>query len=177
MLSLKNNQYLILCLYTYLPPLRGQDFFNTRVYEHLRDVEDEENNYIVLSKKKLYIKKYKTENTYGARIIDLPDVLVDEITYFTQNTGSNILIPKLVDYPNNVDKFISSKVFTETLNATFGKKVSSSMLRKMYVSENIDKLNGKQRKELSKIMAHNTSTQVINYTRFNKNIHPDKDEK
>jgi integrase len=164
------QKYLILCLYTYLPPLRGQDYFNSKVYFSKDEIEDDQKNYVLLDEKRLYLNDYKTHSRYGDRYIDLPSKLIKVIKEYKLNSKSPWLLPKLSSYPKNIDEHVTSKNFTEILKKIFGKNVGSSMLRKIYVSEHIDNLNGNERKDLAKLMAHHPSSQMMTYTRFNEKI-------
>ncbi len=167
----RHLRYLILCLYTYIPPLRGEDFFTSKVYDNVNDVEETQKNYVLISENLLIINEYKTIDKYGTRKIKLPRELINVITHFKLTFNTNWLIPKLLKFPKNIHEHMDGKNFTPFMYSIFGKKIASSMIRKIYISENIDKLNGDERKKIALIMAHHPSTAVLTYTRFNFNIH------
>ena len=64
---------LLLTLYTDIPPSRS-DFYDARIYVKEPPVNNNDENYIVLSKTKgtLVLNKYKTSKKYGQRRIVLP---------------------------------------------------------------------------------------------------------
>lgn len=62
------------------------------------------------------------------------------------------------------------------LNRIIGKKTSVQMLRKIYISERLDKgMNAKERKILSYIMGHSPSSQLLIYSKFSKDLHKSDD--
>jgi len=165
--------YLIICLYSMFIPLRQQDWINTAVYEDASKEDNKEPNYIDLKKKKLIITKYKTENRYGARRIDLPDDLLEIIKHINKLSTSKWLLPSSTD----INKPITSSNFTHTLNHIFNHKISSSLLRKIYISNlkqdgaSLDKL-----KRVAKIMGHSLAQSYLIYGKFT-DANPDYAEK
>ena len=169
-------RYLILCLYTYLPPLRSQDFIGTKVYKKVKNPIDHE-NYVDISKKILVVHNHKTMKSKGTRLVPLPDELIKIIKKFQKKAPSPYLLPQATD----LQKPMKTVALTNTLARIIGKKVGCQMLRKMFVSELIAKKPTKnERKKVADIMGHSLSTQRTTYDRFNDEIFfedPDSDEK
>ena len=160
------KRYLVLNLYHLIPPLRN-DFIGCEVYEDEVVYQDMEKNYIFLKKKQLVLNRYKTRNTYGTgNIIDLPKELVDIIRRWIE--VRNIIRPEI----ENVKELLLTQDFkpmtqvnlTQFLNRIFGKNVSTTMLRKSYLSEKypVDKTAEEMRND-ARSMTHSVSTQQTTY--------------
>ena len=132
------QRYLVLNLYYLIQPLRN-DYVDLEVYETSFGVfEDTEKNYIYLSEKKLVLNRYKTSRTYGVRnTIELPEELVNIVrkwmeirqVIYPELAGKKVLL-----LTKNLKGMMQVNL-TQYLNRIFGKKVSSTMLRKSYLSE------------------------------------------
>ena len=123
--------YIILSLYTGVPPRRNQDYLHMIVATAKKGfVEDKENNYLMLT------KKVPTESkTYGRQTVPIPKELGDALAIYLKR------IPKtatglLVDYDGT--PLTQANAITRILNKTFGKKIGSSMLRHIYLSSKYD---------------------------------------
>jgi hypothetical protein len=159
---IKNNlRRLILHLYTEIAPLRSQDFINTKF------IDDENYNFMDIENKELKIKSGKVENS--KRNIYIHDELLQVIKETKENIKSNFLIPKIRDLNTNM----KNDAFTHFVNNIFGgKKISSTKLRNIYISDMIDnKATAKQRKATAKLMGHGLSTATNIYTKYSKTLH------
>lgn len=63
------QDYLILCLYTMIPPRRLLDYVEMKIKNINKDTDNYYDN------KKFYFNKYKTSKTHGKQIINIPDEL------------------------------------------------------------------------------------------------------
>jgi hypothetical protein len=165
-------KYLILAVYSLHPPLRGQDWYGTKIVNIKNDDKLLENYNIVLDKDKhniynivtgeLVLKFYKTTKSYGLRILTLSDELQAIIKNWMTINRTQFLFPTL-----KTGLAMTQQSFTQRLNTIFSpKKVSTSMIRKVYISETIPSMTVTQRKELSKIMAHSLVMQEFVYKKF-----------
>ena len=165
------EKWIVLQLYTTLPPLRSEDY-----YKMLMTVSKKE-NYVNLKTKVMYIKVYKTSKTYGTRKIKLTKELTDILKGWEKiQREYNPELEQVYLMPNVKSKLTkpqSQQSFTDMLNRIFWpKKISSSMLRKIYISELIDKeLTPDERKKITKIMGHSLEMQEFIYSRFSKRVH------
>lgn len=160
------KRYLVLNLYHLIPPLRN-DFIGCEVYEDTLSLQDMEKNYIFLKDKKLVLNRYKTRNTYGTgNTVELPQELVDIIRRWIEIR--NIIRPEI----KNVKELLLTQDFapmkqvnlTQFLNRIFGKNVSTTMLRKSYLSEKYPvTTTGEEMKKDAKSMTHSVSTQQTTY--------------
>lgn len=153
--------HVVLALLKYLPPLRSQDY----IYLNYNDYDDT-SNYVDLEAKSLVIRTYKTNKTHGTRIIHMPEELFDVIDRMKDVSGSDWVIPSLT----NPDKTFSPSSFNKLLNSLLGAGISTTVLRRLYVSEIVinNDMKGKERKKIAKIMGHTTRTQNEMYSSYSK---------
>ena len=131
------KRYLVMNLYHLIPPIRG-DFVGCLVYDNPIFFPDLKKNYIYLNTKKLVLNRYKTSKTYGiGNEVNLPDELVDIIKKWMEIR--EIVYPRL---SGNVELLLTNNLqpmgqvnLTQFLNRIFQRNVSSTMLRKSYISE------------------------------------------
>lgn len=165
------EKYIVLLLYTTLPPLRSEDY-----YKMLLTIS-RKHNYTNLKSRVMYIKVYKTSKTYGTRKINLTKELNEELKeWVTIQKKYNPDLETVYLMPtvgSKLTKPLSQQAFTDLLNRIFHpKKISSSMLRKIYISELIDKqLSPDERKAITKIMGHSLEMQEFIYSRFSDRVH------
>lgn len=159
--------YLLLSLYTMLAPLRSQDYTGTKV-----DPDNNDGiNYYDSKNKQLIIRNYKTEKTHGERIIDIPAKLHKIIMDFQKKSkgvnNDKWLICRTTG--TQLESVAINKMFASALGRS---GISSSMMRKIYISESLD--NGimtKQKREKDAIiMGHSVATQQNVYSRFSKSL-------
>lgn len=165
--------YVLLCLYTYLPPLRGEDYYNSLLlYDSnvLTQIERKEKNYLCLKEKLLVINKYKTVDIYGIRIISIPNELIEILNNFKKKSDSQWIICTIKGNKLGHENFY--KLMTEA----FGEKISSSMMRKIYISSEIidGNMTAEERKKLSYIMGHSVEQQQLTYSKFSEKLHPNE---
>lgn len=163
-------RYILLSLYTNLPPLRQIEYCDAV----FKDGDEEpECNYIDLDKKIFIVKHHKMDKKMGVRKVELPDNLVEDLINFKNKSGSKNLLPQF----NNVNLKLSSQGVTDTFRSIFKRPIGPMMLRKIYISKNvIDKnLPSSERKKIAQIMGHTPATQQLIYSKFSEILHPDLD--
>jgi hypothetical protein len=153
--------YLLICLYTMIPPRRNRDYSQMVIVEKEPSVLDKSKNYYVIDKQEFIFCNYKTASTYGEQRIkvpaDLAKVLSEYIeTYklvFPDQKGE---MPLLVHFDGSPIHAVNG--ITRVLNKVFGKKIGSSALRHIYLSDKFgDTL--KEMKEVASEMSHDLNTQ------------------
>jgi integrase len=122
----KIMNYVILSMYCLIPPRRLQDYTNFKIKKIGKD-----NNYYDAPKKQLVFNSYKTAKTYGEQRVDAPEALVKVL---------DMWIPIASHYSdylifNGYGEPLKQPVMTRRINEIFGKKISASMLRHIYVSD------------------------------------------
>lgn len=170
------QQYLVLQLYTQIPPIRN-DYALVKVI-HNPDFEPKEQeelktNYINFISKtpfvaNLLLCNYKTKKSYGTKIIPLPEPLI-EIIYKFQLAKKKVYskeIDTLLINTTNTKPMLKNSL-TKYLNKIFHpKKVSTTLLRKCYLSEKYPVIHSnRERENDSYIMGHSIGTAQSIYTK------------
>jgi len=168
----KEQQHLVLNLYTLLPPLRN-DYVLVKVIN--QDAEDEtcldtKYNFINLKTKNLLLCSYKTDKFYGIKKIELSEQLFDIIVnweankkdYFKDKLSHDFL---LLNTTNGTP--MKHNTLTKYLNKIFyPKKVSSTLLRKIYLSEKYPvTITFREQMLDSYVMGHSIGTQKMIYSK------------
>lgn len=165
------QQHLVLNLYTKLPPMRN-DWANMIVISsedddaHMKNciakkLLDSSCNYINIKTNKVYMCNYKTMKTYGMKCLDLDESICSLIKNFVNAKkkngyeGNKLLINVSNGSP------MTKNGLTKYLNKIFKpKKVSTTLLRKVYLSERYPVLHTTRDMERdAEFMMHNVSTQ------------------
>jgi hypothetical protein len=117
---------LILSLYTKIAPRRSLDYIEMVVS---KPEENQTTNYYYQGK--FYFNRFKTQKTYQQQIIDVPpslDQILKLYLKFKKGESNKLLVNvKGVGLKTSTD-------MTNRLNKIFGSKVSSSMLRKQFLT-------------------------------------------
>ena len=134
------QQYLVLNLYTQLPPVRN-DYVDVKIISG-KDSFDEDKidtayNYINFSNNTLYMCNYKTAKFYGNQKINIPDSLMVIIKEYEKIKKEifNYSGPFMLINTTNKTQ-MNTNTLTKYINKIyFPKKVSTTILRKVYLSE------------------------------------------
>lgn len=157
--------YLVLALYTDLPPRRNLDYLEMYIVKKYTDSLPKDKNYLDLSTKHFFFCKYKTAKKYGTQSIAIPEQLWTVIqSYLKYHHVWKVVknrkepVKLLVNYDGSAINSINS--ITRILHKIFGKtnRISSSALRHIYITDKYgDDL--KEREEDALKMGHDLSTQ------------------
>lgn len=152
------QDYVMLSLYVLLPPRRALDYTEFKLHEDpgtewngIRCIDD--NYYLIFN-------KYKTAKTYGTQTILIPQKLLSILSMWKIMTNQEWL---LIGKTGNK---LSVPEMTRRFNNIFGKNISVSMLRHIYISDVVLK-NAPRLTELEEI-AHNMGHNLVNQTLYNK---------
>lgn len=155
-------QFVVLSLYTLTSPRRNADYMNMVVIKKVTDGLPQNLNYLDLQKRNFIFNNYKTAKTYKKQIEHIPADLFNVLKIYLKfkPTDSNFL---LVDYEGNPLKHVNS--ITLILNKIFGKKVGSSLLRNIFLSDKFDKLQPMldELKETSNSMGTSVNNSLSTY--------------
>lgn len=168
----KTNLYIrfvLLSFFTYLPPLRGQDYYNTYMVDS-SDAPDVnkyysclEYNFYDVSKGLLVIKDHKTIKTIGERKIEVPPELKVILERWSHYNKSEYLIPTASGGK------MTQPCFTEFLQNMFKpRNISVDHLRHAYVTEIVPKVDVETARKIAKVMGHSLTTQQMIYKRSEK---------
>ena len=119
--------YVVLSLYVLIPPRRIKDFTDFKI----KNIDKKSDNYYDDKKNELVFNSYKTVKNYGEQRVECPKELQDVLDKWIPIASS------LSDYLlfNSYGDKLSQPQLTKLINAIFGKKISASMLRHIYISE------------------------------------------
>ncbi len=145
------QRYLILCLYTMIPPLRGEDYYKTKIGSNQSN--SSENTYDPESGL-LTLNIYQTSDIYGQRILKLPSDLMLIINEWIKiNIDTKYLFPSKKGH-------LSQQGFTDIFKRIFNENsISVNHIRKQYINEVLPQLNESQKQDLAFLMAHSLETQ------------------
>lgn len=137
---------LILSLYTCIQPRRNQDYLDMMVVKKWTEELPKDTNYLDLMGCRFVFNKYKTAKKYGAQIVKIPndsenplmDILVAYLKHNAdfKTTKGKTPTPFLVTVDGK--PLTAGNSITRILNRIFGKKVGSSMLRHIFLSDKYD---------------------------------------
>lgn len=165
------QRLIVLSLYTDIPPLRN-DYANVKVLdvpEYPAELNvntlNTDHNYIHLPSGQLILCNYKTNKTYGIKSIDLPQHLITLIRSWMRVRGGskphrfllmNICGDRAPMTKNGLTKYLNKLCAP--------KKVSTTMLRKIYLSHKYPVIHTLQEMQKdSYIMGHSIGTQQYTY--------------
>jgi hypothetical protein len=153
-LNPKSLEHLILSLFVLQPPRRSKDYFLMRIVPKYSETMDKEFNYLDWTEMRMYFSNYKTKGAYGTQTLDVPHDL-------------QTILHKHFPLKKNFEPFflleqngsrLPDNGITRILNKAFGKKVSVSMLRNIYLTDRFGK-EEKDKKDTATLMG--TSTDII----------------
>jgi integrase len=158
--NLKTLQhYIILSCYVLIPPRRIADFIHFKI----KDIDPKVDNWFDEKTNELVFNNYKTAKNYGTQRVECPESLQAVFRKWVPVASRYSEYLLFNSYGNH----LTQPQLTKMLNAIFGKNISASMLRHIYVSDvtlkNVPKLS-----ELEKVahdMGHSTTEQML-YKKF-----------
>ena len=118
------QSYVILSLYVMQPPRRSLDYSQMVVVPKYDENLDKAFNYLSIKDKTFYFNNYKTAGTYQTQSVPISEDLFQLLKKYRK---SGLLLQ------NGIKKLTSPQI-TVILNKIFGKKISVSMLRNIFLS-------------------------------------------
>jgi len=132
-------QSMVLSLYVCIPPRRNQDYLNMKVVKKWNSDLPDDSNYLDLTGEQFVFNKYKTAKKYGVQKVPIPAELMDILVAYLKHhilykeVKGKVPVPFLIS-PKG-DPLTAVNSITRILNKVFGKKVGSSMLRHIFLSD------------------------------------------
>ena len=164
------QDYLLISLYSgiYFPPVRN-DFADLEVVLEDENIDDNKNYLIIKSNNSLefLFNKYKTSKKFGSYKLPVKSkILSDLILDWQSKNGSEYLLINV-----KTKKPYNSNAITKNLNRIykkeFDKTVSTSLLRSIYISDQLKKnLSNKDKKKLATEMQHSKDVQQDIYNKI-----------
>lgn len=158
-LPVGSDARLLLAFYTLIPPVRA-DYFATEI---LKDATEQptEDNYIILSEKKLVLQNFKTARKYEKIETIMPKALMDELT------ESLRLEPRKYLFTTEKKKLaFSREAFSQWANRqlsdVFHKQMNLTVLRHIYITSKINaKTPPMEMRKIAQQMGHSRALQRV----------------
>ena len=135
------QNYIILCVVSgmYISPRRSKDWTDFRI----KNIDKNIHNFI--EKNNLVFTSYKTAKAYGRQDISLPPTLKKILNKWISVNPTDYLFFDINFKP------LTSVKLNQRLNKIFGKKISTSMLRHFFLTDEFSETIS-QKKKISKVM-------------------------
>ena len=164
--------YTLFNIYARMPfrnDVAGMLAINQAAYKKLSDDEKRENNYLVVpAKGQIYfvLNKYKTSKKYEELNLPIEDEDLRKILrYYLKMNGMGVL------FKTSTGKALTRTELSKTLlkysNAYMGKSISSTLLRKIYLSSKYAKVKDEMEKD-AKMMMHSKEVALNTYVKKSK---------
>lgn len=153
------QNYLLLLLYCKSPPLR-LDWAECLVGEKM--LSSTENCYST-SEANLYLRKYKTSEKYGNKCLKFSDEVNDYIKDFIKFRKDQGIVSEYLLLNPTTFTMMSRVNLSKNLSKLFGKSVGCNILRKYFVSNNIDANKVEEEEKLASAMCHSVGVQKTSY--------------
>lgn len=157
------QKLLILSLYTDIQPRRNMDYLDMYIVKKWTDKMPNDKNYLDMATKKFIYNKYKTAKKWGSQTQEIPanlwEVISTYIKYqplYKANKKSAEPVKFLVAHQGEPLTALNS--ITRVLNKIFGKRVGSSMLRHIYLSNRYGNVIEDQEED-ARAMGHSVAQQ------------------
>ena len=155
--------FLLFNIYSRLPmrnDVSGMTITTKRLYNKLGEAEKKENNYLVVEKNKMFfvLNQFKTSAKYKELDIDIPKDLEKILRFYIKVNGlknGDVLFTSTTGTP--LSRNALSQLFIKTSKKYLGKSISTTMLRKIVLSDKFSDVKEEQ-KEMAKITGHSVST-------------------
>jgi len=132
-------QLVVVCLYVCMAPRRNQDYLDMYIVKKHDESMPKDSNYLDLESRKFIFNKYKTAKKYGEQSVSVPDDLMHTINMYLKHNvlykgvKGKLPVPFLVS--SKGEALGAANSITRILNKVFGKKLGSSMLRHIFLSD------------------------------------------
>ncbi len=159
--ELKNLQSLvILSLYIEQPPRRLEDYANMRIITSREEIEPNKNYLLNISRNIKYfiIGVYKTNKKYGQREIKVPSKINTILNKYLKFNKKPFLLNNVRGEPMSANSI--GKTLSNLIKEVLDKKISCNMIRKIFVSENLDYEEEKRKLKIASQMGHALTTQL-----------------
>lgn len=152
----KLQLYVLLSLYTKIPPRRSLDYTDMKI----RNINKATDNYISFGAKPyLVFNTYKNAKRLGAQKVDIPKELSTILKKYINK------LPHDQEYllVNSVGKPVIQTFVTKILNSFFGKKISSSLLRHIYLTHEFGDVDLRKLDDVTKDMGNTQIERSLKY--------------
>lgn len=147
------SDFIMLCVVSgyYVAPRRSADYVNMRIRG---DIDKQKDNFI--EGNKFVFNNYKTSGSYGRQEVEIPKPLKLILDKYIKKNPTDYLLVSARGQP------ISQVNMTQKLNKIFGDKISTSMLRHIYLTHMYQGVDIGKMRDIAQDMGHSVST-ALNY--------------
>ncbi len=131
----------------YIPPRRSADYANLKIRG---EINKEKDNYI--QGDHFVFNNYKTAGTYGKQEVKIPKELKTILNKYIKKNPHEYLLVSQTGAP------LSQVLITQRLNKIFGKKISTSMLRHIYITHEYEGIDVGKLRDIAEEMGHDIET-------------------
>jgi len=171
--------FILFNIYSRLPmrnDVSGMTITTKRIYNKLSEDQKKENNYLVIEKGKMFfvLNQFKTSAKYKELDIDIPKDLEKLLRFYIKVNGlsnGDTLFTSSTGKP--LSRNALSQLFIKTSQKYMGKNISTTMLRKIVLSDKFADVK-KEQEEMAEVTGHSVATMNKVYV---KQKEADKDEK
>ncbi len=134
------QQYLLVCLYSMIPPRRNLDYL-AMVTSRNGKMPDATQNYWLPKERKFVFNVYKTAKHHGPQELEVPAELAEVLDLYMSRhpagKGKGAAQARLLVKADGTAVTTANHI-TRALNRVFGRKVGSNLLRHAYLSSKYD---------------------------------------
>lgn len=147
------SDFIMLCVVSgyYISPRRSADWINMKIRG---DIDKSKDNYI--DGNKFVFNNYKTSGAYGKQEVEIPKPLKQILDKYIKKNPHDYLLVSTRGLP------YSQVVLTQKLNKIFGDKISTSMLRHIYITHQYEGVDIAKMRQIAEDMGHSVGT-ALNY--------------
>jgi hypothetical protein len=153
----KLQNYILLSLYVLIPPRRSLDYADFKI----RNANAAEDNYMTVKGKKrvatFVFNKYKNSTRLGPQSVEIPKNMKVLINKWVEKNPYDWLIV------NGKGNHITQSKINEMLNDIFGKRIGSSMLRHIYLTNKYGSVDLAEMKETTEAMGSANIDRTLKY--------------
>ncbi len=147
------QKYVMASLYILQSPRRIKD------YQLLVWKKDDKLNWIDWEKKEFVFNAYKTTKTYGTQRVEIDSEELLKLLKKWEQKKKAMRIKSDFVFSDRDGKAYTQPNFTKELNSIFGKGISASMIRHIYLSDKFDNMPTiKELRETAQELGHSTET-------------------
>ena len=159
--------YIIYNIYTRIPlrnDISGMEVISKREYNKLTESEKKEKNHLVINKNTMFMElnKFKTSAKYESITIPIPKDLEKLLRFYIRVNGMGILFKSSTG--KELSRNALSQLLIKTSKKYMGKSISTTMLRKIYLSSKYSKVKEEMEAD-AKIMGHSVGVQQSVYVK------------
>jgi hypothetical protein len=156
------QSYVLLSLYVLIPPRRSTDYIMFKIRNFDTSTASADNYMFNFNKNKkkpssFVFNTYKNANRLGRQIIEIPKSLQKIIEEWSKFNKSDYLLV------NGLGKPVAPSKITLWLNGIFGKSISSSMLRHIFLTDKFGNVDLNELQKTASDMGQSEITTALRY--------------